>query len=81
MLPARKVIFKTKVDIPNTEIFEGIHALRLGFEFEGGEVEEEGRAESGADSGKGVEDSNDIMAENAATMERKPANSNRIPPI
>ncbi len=44
-------------------------------------MEEEGRAESGADSGKGVEDSNDIMAENAATMERKPANSNRIPPI
>ena len=49
-------------------------------------MEEEGRAESGSDLGKGVEDSNDIMAENAAAdnaaaMERKQANSNRIPPM
>ena len=83
MLPARKVIFKTKVDIQNTEICEGIHALRLGFELEGGEVEGEGRSEGAAGLGKGVEDRNasDSKAENAAKREIKPAIINKIPPM
>ena len=63
----------------------GIHALRLGFELEGGEVEveEDGRSEGAADLGKGVEDrkASDSKAENAATIESRPAIFNRIPPM
>jgi hypothetical protein len=70
MLPARKVIFKTKVDIQNTEICESIHALRLGFELEGGEVEEAGRSESAEDLGKG---SDSKEKKNTAAMKSKPA--------
>ena len=61
----------------------GIHALRLGFELEGGEVEEEGKSEGAADLGKGVADRNasDSKADNAAKMESKPASFNWIPPM
>jgi hypothetical protein len=74
MLPARKVIFKTKIDIQNTEICEGIHALRLGFELEGGEVEGPGRSEGAADLGKG----SDSKAEYTAAIVSKPA---RVPAV
>ena len=47
------------------------------------EVEEDGRSEGAADLGKGVEDrkASDSKAENAATIESRPAIFNRIPPM